>query len=326
MRFRETQVITFANQKGGCGKTSSAVSVAAAFAELGYSVCLVDTDSQCNTTDTLGIDADEHVRAKRYTLADIYLNKVPASLVEVEFGDRFKGNLTLIPGHRGLRSVAARLEGEKMAALANEQNSILDADDIANEHRQRLKESLKSLHGKRDLVIIDTPPDLGFEMTTTLIASDWFVVPVFPSGYDLKGLETLARTVDKVRKRYNPKLRLAGVLLGNFDRTAKLDADIHKMLVQRFGEELVFRTTIARSVKHRESTLHRKTIFEHAAGDQASLQYIELVKEMINRGAKGEFKATLNPLPDEDALSRVVPPTEEIEGLDGAGLGRIANG
>ena len=190
MRFRGTQVITFANQKGGCGKRSSAVSVAAAFAEMGYSVCLVDTDSQCNTTDTIGSDSDDHIRSGHYTLADIYLKRVPASEVEVEFGDRFKGLLTLIPGHRALRSVAARLETEKLAALANDQNSILDADDIANEQRQRLKESLQTIRGKRDLVSIDTPPDLGFEMTTALIASDWFVFPVFPSGYDLKVVDT----------------------------------------------------------------------------------------------------------------------------------------
>ena len=322
MRFNATQVITFANQKGGCGKTSSAVSVAAAFAEAGYSVCLLDTDSQCNTTDTIGIDSDEHIRAGHYTLADIYLKRLPASEVEVSFGDRFGGLLTLIPGHRALRSVAARLETEKLAALASDQNSILDADDIANEQRQRLKESLKTIRGKRDLVIIDTPPDLGFEMTTALIASDWFVIPVFPSGYDLKGLETLARTVEKVRRRYNPNLRLAGVLLGNYDKTAKLDKDIHKALVAKFGEDLVFQTTIARSVKHRESTLYRKTIFEHAPNDQASLQYSELLREMINRGAKGAFKQTLNPLPDENALQRIAP-IEELEDFD---RGSVVNG
>src|SRR4051794_14301043 len=152
MRFKNTQVITFANQKGGCGKTSSAVSVAAAFSQAGYAVCLLDTDSQCNTSDTLGIDSDEHIRAGKFTLADIYLKRVPASEVEVHFGDRFGGLLPLTPGHRALRSVAARLETEKLAALANDQNSILDSDDIANEQRQRLKESLKTIRGRRDLV------------------------------------------------------------------------------------------------------------------------------------------------------------------------------
>src|SRR5262245_27281618 len=322
MRFSSTQIITFANQKGGCGKTSSAVSVAAAFSQAGYSVCLLDTDSQCNTTDTLGIDSDEHIRAGHLTLADIYLRRVPASQVEVSFGERFGGLLTLIPGHRALRSVAARLESEKLAALANDENSILDADDIANEQRQRLTESLKSLRWKRDLIIIDTPPDLGFEMTTALIASDWFIIPVFPSGYDLKGLEFLVRTVEKVRKRYNPSLRLAGVLLGNYDKTAKLDKDIHRALVTKFGEDLVFRTTIARSVKHRESTLYRRTIFEHAPEDQASLQYAELLKELVNRGAKGAFSATMNPLPDQNALGRIA--SDDELGLERAGS--VVNG
>ena len=93
MRFKETQIITFANQKGGCGKTSSAVSVAAAFAASDYSVCLVDTDSQCNTTDTLGIDPDEHIHSGHPTLADIYLKRMPASEVAVEYGERFHGSL-----------------------------------------------------------------------------------------------------------------------------------------------------------------------------------------------------------------------------------------
>src|SRR5215467_5321182 len=103
MRFKETQIITFANQKGGCGKTSSAISVAAAFAVSGYSVCVLDTDSQCNTTDTFGIDPDEHIRGGHPTLADIYLKRMPASEVEVTFGNRFGGLLSLIPGHKALR-------------------------------------------------------------------------------------------------------------------------------------------------------------------------------------------------------------------------------
>ena len=324
MRFKETQIVTFANQKGGCGKTSNAISTAAAFAKLGYSVCLVDTDSQCNTTDTLGIDPDQHIKEGNYTLADVYLKKVPATEVEVHFGDRFGGLLTLIPGNRALKSVATRLETEKLTALANHDNSLLDADDITSEHRSRLKESLASLNGKRDLIIIDTPPDLGFEMTTTLIASNWFVIPVFPSGYDLKGLETLMRTVDKVRKRYNPKLRLAGVLLGNYDKTAKLDSQIHQLLVKKFEGGLVFNTTIARSVRHREATLYQKTIFEHAPDEPASEQFVTLVQEMINRGGKGEMKMTMNPLPDADALSRIAPPIETDDNDDD--LGRLVNG
>lgn len=306
MRFLETQVITLANQKGGCGKTSSTVSLAAAFAELGYKACVVDTDPQCNATETFGVLQDDLKKKGKFTLADIYIAQREAINCAQDFGDRFDGNLTVIPGNRGLNTVAPRLESEIQTQIANEEKSILDIDDIRREHRLRLRNSINSLRGVYDVVLIDTPPDLGFLMTTALIASDWFIIPVFPSGYDLKGLETLTQTVDKVRKQgYNNKLRLAGVLLGNFDRSAKLDADIHQMLIQRFGENLVFQTTIGRSVKHREATVYCQTIFEHARGTPPAEQYLDLVREMINRGRKPQPDSGYTPLPDEDALERI---------------------
>src|SRR5580704_3399238 len=104
---------------------------------------------------------------------------------------------------------------------------------MRSEQRLRLKRSLDSLRGKRDVVVIDTPPSLDFLMVSTLVAADWFIIPVFPSGYDLRGLELLMKTVKKVRERFNPELRLAGVLLGNYDRTATLDKQIHDMLRQQ---------------------------------------------------------------------------------------------
>ena len=303
VRFVKTQVICLANQKGGCGKTSSTVSLAAAFAELGYSACVLDTDSQCNATESFGITQDLVKKQGIYTLADVFLHRKKASDCLFDLGDRFGGRLGVVPGHRGLNTVAPRLDAEIQAKIANEEQSILDLDDLKSEQRLILRNSIESLKGRYDVVLIDTPPDLGFLMTAALIAADWFIIPVFPSGYDLKGLETLTRTVDKVRKRYNQGLRLAGVLLGNFDRSAKLDSDIHQMLRSRFSEQLVFRTAIGRSVKHRESTVYCQTIFEHARGTPAADQYLELVREMINRG---QNSTTLNPLPDPGALERLV--------------------
>jgi chromosome partitioning protein len=123
-------------------------------------------------------------------------------------------------------------------------------------------------------------------MTTALIASDWYIIPVFPSGYDLKGLETLWKTVEKVKERYNPDLRLLGVLVGNFDSRPKLDADIQRMLAQKFGKDVVFSTLIHRSVKHREASIYGRTIFEHADGQQAAEQYQELAREVLARLVK----------------------------------------
>ena len=102
----------------------------------------------------------------------------------------------------------------------------------------------------------------------------------------------------------------------------ELDKDIHRALVDKFGEDLVFRTTIARSVKHRESTLYRKTIFEHAPGDQASRQYAELLKEMINRGRKGAFSARSIRFPTRTLSGRIAPD----DGLDEIEVGSVVNG
>ncbi len=283
MRLRETKIIALANQKGGCGKTTTAVSLAAGFAHQGYAATIIDVDPQCNATDSFGVDRDELAKAGRYTTADVFLGKKAAAEIEIVFPKRFSGELGLVPGHRGLTSVPQRLESALQAQLAHDDSSELDADDLKNEHRERLKNSLNSLRGRRDVVFIDTPPDLGFLMTTALIAADFFIIPVFPSGYDLKGLETLMRTIEKVQKRFNPDLRLLGVLLGNYDTTAKLDSDIHNMLSRKFGKLLIFDVKINRSVKHREATVYGRTIFEHAPEGQPAAQFIALVNEVAAR-------------------------------------------
>jgi len=141
-------------------------------------------------------------------------------------------------------------------------------------------------------------------MISTLVASDWFIIPVFPSGYDLKGLELLMRTVAKVRERYNQDLRLAGVLLGNYDRTATLDRDIHQMLRKQFGEEVVFNTTIGRSVRMRDATVRGVTIFELPQAENQAKQFITLIHEALNRGTKRPDQ-TLKPLPDERVFAKI---------------------
>lgn len=304
MRFPKTQIIALVNQKGGCGKTTSAVAIAAGFAQLGYSVCLADTDPQCNATDSFGLRADSLVDEGAFTLADAYLKKRAAADIEYDFGNRFQGNLTLLPGNRGLGSVPLKLESELQIAIADGERTTLDADEMRTEQRQRLKRSLDTLRSKRDVVIIDTPPSLDFLMVSTLIAADWFIIPVFPSGYDLRGLELLMKTVAKVRERYNPGLRLAGVLLGNYDRTAILDKDIHEMLKKRFGGEVVFQTTIGRSVRMRDATVRGQTIFELPEAQAQAQQFLGLIQEMLNRGTKRPEQTT-NPLPDESIFDKV---------------------
>lgn len=301
MKLDTTHVIALANQKGGCGKTTAAVSISAALARKGYLTSLVDVDPQCNATDSFGVERDELERAGSYSVADAYLGSRAGPEIELDFDDRFDGMLRLISGHRGLGSVSHRLDAQLQAQIANANYSELDADDLKNEHRKRLRGSLQSLRGKRDFVIIDTPPDLGFLMTSALIAADWFIIPVFPSGYDLKGLETLWSTAEKVQSRYNSRLRLLGVLVGNFDRSAKLDSDIVAMLGQTFREHLIFQTTISRSVKHREATVYGKTIFEHAGDQPSAEQYLDVAGEIVARIKRAEEAETATTKPEPEA-------------------------
>ncbi len=306
MKFPKTQVITLVNQKGGCGKTTSSVSIAAAFARLGYRACLVDTDPQCNATESFGVESETLVTEKKFTVVDAYLKRKPAKDIALGFPpERFNDQLFLIPAVRGLSSVQLKLESELQIMIADGEKTTLDADEIRNEQRNRLRHSIDSLRGIFDVVIIDTPPSLDFLMISALIAADWFIIPVFPSGYDLKGLELLTRTVTKVRDRFNPGIKLAGVLLGNFDRTTVLDKDILSLLIRRFGENAVFRTTIGRSVRMREATVRGLTVFELAEAEAQGEQFLTLVREMINRGSK-KGDETLNPLPDDSILQRIV--------------------
>jgi chromosome partitioning protein len=306
VKFPKTQVIALVNQKGGCGKTTSSVSIAAAFARLGYRACLVDTDPQCNATESFGVESETLVAEKKFTVVDAYLKRKPAKDIALAFPpERFHEQLYLVPAVRGLSSVQLKLESELQIMIADGEKTTLDADEIRNEQRNRLRSSIDSLRGIFDVVIIDTPPSLDFLMISALIAADWFVIPVFPSGYDLKGLELLTRTVTKVRDRFNPGIKLAGVLLGNFDRTTVLDKDILILLIRRFGEAAVFRTTIGRSVRMREATVRGLTVFELPEAEPQGEQFLSLVREMINRGTK-KGEETLNPLPDDAVLQRIV--------------------
>ena len=148
-------------------------------------------------------------------------------------------------------------------------------------------------------------------MTTALVAADWFIIPVFPSGFDLQGLETLTRTINKIREKFNPTLQLAGVLLGNFDKSTKLDSQIHQLLVSKFGQGAVFQNTIGRSVRMRELTVLNLTVFEHEPARPQSEQFLSLVREMINRASKGEN--TTNPLPKiEDVIEHAAAQPSEF--------------
>lgn len=298
MRFQKTQIIAVANQKGGCGKTTASVSLAAAFATLGYETCVVDIDPQCNSSETFSINPDALAEKGQFTVADAYLAERKASEIALRYEPAFDGKLSIVPGSRGLSSVYPLLT-ERMF------QNIYEAGGKGNQIRAEdlclLQRSLNSLRGVVDVVVIDTPPTLDFLTSTALIAADWIIVPVFPSGYDLSGLQFLLNNVDVYRSRFNPGLRLAGILLGAVDKTTVLHRDIYQKLIDSFGKDIVFRTTIARTVKFQEAATRQLTIFDHPEGNRLIENFIELAKELLSRSASS---ASMTPLPGVEELRR----------------------
>ena len=287
MRFTKTQVLAIGNEKGGCGKTTASVSLASAFARLGYAVCLVDTDPQANASTGLGIKQDWLRETQRRTVADVFLAKTPASEVTIPIdAESGVGRVDLVPGNKGLFVLEKRLESQLHETLGRDDPALLAQDKVRNEQRHRLARSIDSLRGQYDLVIIDTPPSLGFLMTTSLIAADWLIIPVLPSMYDMEGLQQVVETVRGVRKQYNPRLTLAGVLLGGFDKRTKLHRQVHDLLVDMFGEKLVFKTTIGQSVRFQEATFKGQSIFTYAPDEPAAAHYLSLAEELLARGSK----------------------------------------
>jgi len=292
MKLRRTHIIANVNHKGGCGKTTTTVNTAAALAEQGYHVCAVGIDEQCNMSTGLGIDINAHSKAGKYTCLDIYLNKrqgreICVPIVDEHKQPRFEGRMRVIPGHRQLNSVKAQLDAELHTGLLHENASELDEDEIKDEQRRRLKVSLDTLRKEFDVVLIDTPPDLGFLTTTALLAADWVIIPVFPSAYDLDGLQKLQETRKKVARRYNQQLNFLGVLLGRVDLTAKLDIEIYNMLIDIFGEK-VFETKITSSVRQREAPAYGLTVLEHAPEQSGAEQFRQFAREVIARLEKAD--------------------------------------
>lgn len=363
MKLSSTVTIALANQKGGCGKTSTAVNLSAGLALAGYRTCLVDLDGQCNSSMTFGIDPEEYRRTKKPTVLDAYLNKRPATQIAIavtrpmaagastplapgatvasgegvsspdaDAPARFDGNLSVLPGHPALAALHQQLEASlRMEALA-QQLAPEEEDDHRRDHRERLAKSLDALQGEVDFVVLDTPPELGFLLSTALRAADYFIIPVFPSEYDLNGLQRLIMSAKKIRERSNPKLRLLRVLVGNYDKSTVLDQQIYARLKTKFGE-LLSKVRIGRGVKMREATSHHLTIFEHAAGsDQA-----EAFRAFAHEVATTVERALASPpvaVPARASAPRAAangagedePVSAEVEARDIEAMGEVGNG
>ena len=253
------KVIAIANQKGGVGKTTTAVNAAAGIAKLGSKVLLIDTDPQGNATSGVGVDK----RSVKYSSYSIMVDDVKTedAVIHTEFE-----NLDVIAS--SIKLAAAELE------LAD------------FEHREsRLKNALAGVKSEYDFILIDCPPSLGLITTNALCASDTILIPIQPEYYALEGLSQLISTVRLVKRRYNPYLEIEGVLLTMYDGRLNLTQQVVRE-VKKFFPKKVFSSVIPRGVRLSEAPSFGMPIMYFDKSCKGSAAYMELSKEIVENNKK----------------------------------------
>lgn len=253
----QTRIIAIINQKGGVGKSTTAINLAAALGELGKQVLLVDLDPQGNSTSGLGVEKS----LINTCIYDVLLSDV--SVQEAIIPDVCK-DLDLVPATINL----AGAEVELVTEMARE---------------NRLKDAVGSLRGKYDYILIDCPPSLGLLTVNALVAADKLLIPIQCEFYALEGVTKLLESMKRVKTRLNPKLDIFGVLMTMYDGRTTLSKQVVDEVKNYFGKT-VFETPIPRSVKISEAPSFGMSITQYDPLGKGSIAYMELAKEVINRG------------------------------------------
>lgn len=269
--------LALANQKGGVGKTTSAVNVSSYLASLGHHVLIVDLDPQGNATSSLGADK----RALSLSTYDVLVHGAdPREAVLTEI----RPNLDLLGANNALAGAEVEL-----VQLTNRE--------------QRFRRALEPITGDYDVIIIDCPPSLGLLTVNAFTAANHVVVPIQCEYLALEGLMQLINTMDLVKRRLNPALDVLGVVMTMFDSRTRLSTQVVEN-VRRFFPNRMFRTIVPRSVRLAEAPSHGQTILEYDSRSAGAEAYRHLGDEVAQRIGLPE-PAVVKSLPQDETISRL---------------------
>ncbi len=255
------KIIAIANQKGGVGKTTTSLNLAAGLAYLKQKVLLVDFDPQGNTTQGLGVKE----KSRNNSVYDLLLQEKTVDDVKISLK---RPPLDIVPANTSLAGADLEMVEYKVG------RELL------------LKNKLDLIKDKYDFIIIDCPPSLGLLNTNALTAADSVLIPVQCEYYALEGLTQLLSTIRLVQRLFNKRLIIEGVLLTMFDSRTKLSIEVQQE-VRKYFKERVYKTYIPRNVKLSEAPSASKSIFEYDMHSIGAKSYASLAKEVLNYNSRG---------------------------------------